>query len=203
MYSVKSVNRLIGELGKLPGIGEKTAQRLCYYILRMSKESAANLGEAIKEVKERVKYCSVCNNITEQDPCQICRDESRDKSIICVVEEPQDVFLIERLGEFKGLYHVLGGAISPIKGVNPEDIDVEGLLRRVREQKMKEVILATDPNVEGETTAIYIFQMLSSLPVRVTRLAHGLPAGGDLEFADEVTLSQAFQGRREMGAGKF
>jgi len=203
MYSVKSVNRLIGELGKLPGIGEKTAQRLCYYILRMSKESAANLGEAIKEVKERVKYCSVCNNITEQDPCQICRDESRDKSIICVVEEPQDVFLIERLGEFKGLYHVLGGAISPIKGVNPEDIDVEGLLRRVKEQKMKEVILATDPNVEGETTAIYIFQMLSSLPVQVTRLAHGLPAGGDLEFADEVTLSQAFQGRREMGAGKF
>jgi len=203
MYSVKSVNRLIGELGKLPGIGEKTAQRLCYYILRMSKESAANLGEAIKEVKERVKYCSVCNNITEQDPCEICRDESRDKSIICVVEEPQDVFLIERLGEFKGLYHVLGGAISPIKGVNPEDIDVEGLLRRVKEQKMKEVILATDPNVEGETTAIYIFQMLSSLPVQVTRLAHGLPAGGDLEFADEVTLSRAFQGRREMGAGKF
>lgn len=203
MYSVKSVNRLIGELGKLPGIGEKTAQRLCYYILRMPKESAANLGEAIKEVKERVKYCSVCNNITEQDPCQICRDETRDKSIVCVVEEPQDVFLIERLGEFKGLYHVLGGAISPIKGVNPEDIDVEGLLRRVKEQKMKEVILATDPNVEGETTAIYIFQMLSSLPVQVTRLAHGLPAGGDLEFADEITLSQAFQGRREMGAGKF
>ncbi|RLE07008.1 recombination protein RecR [Candidatus Aerophobetes bacterium] len=198
MYSVKSINKLIGELSKLPGIGEKTAQRLAFYILKSPRESALSLGEAIKEVKDKVRYCSICNNITEEDPCRICRDEGRDRSTICVVEEPQDVFLIEKLGEFKGIYHVLGGAISPIKGINPEDIDIKKLLRRVREEKIKEVILATDPNAEGETTAIYIFKMLSPLKVKVTRLAHGLPAGGDLEFADEVTLSQALEGRREM-----
>lgn len=194
------MNRLIGELSRLPGIGEKTAQRLAFYILKSPKESALSLGEAIKEVKERVRYCSICNNITEEDPCRICQDERRDRSTICVVEGPQDVFLIEKLGEFKGVYHVLGGAISPIKGINPEDIDINGLLRRVKEEKIKEVILATDPDAEGETTAIYIFKMLSSMGVRVTRLAHGLPAGGDLEFADEVTLSQALEGRKEMTA---
>ncbi|MCD6082633.1 recombination protein RecR [Candidatus Aerophobetes bacterium] len=200
MYSVKSVDRLIGELSKLPGIGEKTAQRLCFYILRMPKEGAINLTKAIRELKEKVRYCSICNNITEEDPCQICRDKSRDRSIICVVEEPQDVFLIEKLGEYKGVYHVLGGAISPIKGVEAEDIAISSLLERVKREKVKEVILATDPDVEGETTAIYIFKILSPLSVKVTRLAHGLPAGGDLEFADEVTLSQALRGRQEMSS---
>jgi len=200
MYSVKSVDKLIGELSKLPGIGEKTAQRLCFYILRMPEEGAINLTKAIRELKEKVRYCSICNNITEEDPCQICRDKSRDRSIICVVEEPQDVFLIEKLGEYKGVYHVLGGAISPIKGVEAEDIAIGSLLERVKREKAKEVILATDPDVEGETTAIYIFKVLSPLPVKVTRLAHGLPAGGDLEFADEVTLSQALRGRQEMSS---
>ena len=198
MYSVNSLNKLIGELNKLPGIGEKTAQRLSFFILRQPKESALRLVESIKEVKEKARYCSVCANITEEDPCRICQDIRRDRTVLCVVEGPEDVFLLERMGKFKGLYHVLGGAISPLKGVKPEDINMKSLLKRVKEEKIEEVILATDPNVEGETTALYISKLLSSLKIKVTRLAYGLPAGGDLEFADEVTLWESLDGRREI-----
>jgi len=198
MYSVKSLNRLVGELSKLPGIGEKSAERIAFFILKERKENIFRLAEAIRELKERVKYCSVCGNVTEEDPCKICQDGTRDKSIICVVEEPRDVFLFERVRRFKGVYHVLRGAISPIKGIGSEDINIRPLLERVKKGNVKEVILATDPNAEGETTAIYLFKLLSSLNVRITRLAHGLPAGGDLEFADELTLLEALEGRREM-----
>ena len=198
MYSVRSINKLIGELNRLPGIGEKTAQRLSFFILKQSKENALRLAETIKEVKEKVKYCSICGNVTEEDPCRICEDERRDRSILCVVERPGDIFLLERMGKFKGVYHVLGGAISPLKGVNPEDINIKSLLKRVKQGEIKEVILATDPNVEGETTALYISKLISSLKVKLTRLAYGLPVGGDLEFADEVTLWEALEGRREI-----
>lgn len=198
MYSVKSLNKLIGELSKLPGIGEKSAERIAFFILKERKESVFRLAEAIKKVKEKVKYCSICGNVTEEDPCPICQDETRDKSILCVVEKPQDVFLFEKIRRFKGVYHVLRGAISPIKGIGPEDINIQSLLDRVKKEKIKEIILATDPNVEGETTAMYIYKLLSSPGLRITRLAHGLPAGGDLEFADELTLLEALEGRREM-----
>lgn len=198
MYSVKSLDRLVGELSKLPGIGEKSAQRIAFFILKKRRENVFRLAEAIKEVKEKVKFCSICGNVTEKDPCPICQDETRDKSILCVVEEPRDVFLFEKVRRFKGVYHVLGGAISPIKGIGPEDISIKALLERVKKREIKEIILATDPNVEGETTAIYIFKLLSSPEVKITRLAHGLPAGGDLEFADELTLMEALEGRREM-----
>jgi len=198
MYSVKSLNKLIGELSKLPGIGEKSAQRIAFFILKERKENAFRLAESIKEVKEKVKYCSICGNVTEEDPCPICQDETRDKSIICVIEEPQDVFLFEKIRRFKGVYHILRGAISPIKGIGPEDINIKSLLERVKKGKIKEIILATDPNVEGETTAMYIYKLFFPLGVKITRLAHGLPAGGDLEFADELTLLEALEGRREM-----
>ena len=198
MYSVKSINKLIGELNKLPGIGEKTAQRLSFFILKQSKENALRLAESIKEVKEKTGHCSICGNVTEEDPCPICQDEKRDRSILCVVERPEDIFLLERMGKFKGLYHVLGGAISPLKGINPEDINIDSLLKRIKQGEIKEVILATDPNVEGETTAIYISKLISSFKVKLTRLAYGLPVGGDLEFADEVTLWEALEGRREI-----
>jgi len=154
MYSVKSLNKLIGELSKLPGIGEKSAQRIAFFILKERKENVFRLAESIKEVKEKVKYCSICGNVTEEDPCPICQDETRDKSILCVVEKPQDVFLFEKIRRFKGVYHILRGAISPIKGIGPEDINIKSLLERVKKGKIKEIILATDPNVEGETTAM-------------------------------------------------
>jgi len=198
MYSVNSINKLIGELSKLPGIGEKTAQRLSFFILKESKENALRLAESIKEVKEKVRYCSICANITEEDPCRICQDKRRDRATLCVVEGPEDVFLLERMGKFKGVYHVLGGAISPLKGVRPEDINIKGLLKRIKQGEIKEVILATDPNVEGETTAIYISKLIFPFKIKITRLAYGLPAGGDLEFADEVTLWESLEGRREM-----
>lgn len=199
MYHVKSVDKLIGELNKLPGIGEKTAERLSFFILKNSQENVERLADSLKEVKEKVRFCSLCGNITEDDPCRICKDETRDRTTICVVEHPQDLFLLERVRQYRGLYHVLGGAISPLKGVGPEDVNIESLLRRVKQGKVKEVILATDPNAEGEVTAIYISKLISPYRVKVTRLACGLPAGGDLEFADEVTLGEALKGRREIG----
>lgn len=198
MYYINSLDRLINQLTRLPGIGERSARRLAFYILKQPQQEATRLVDAIKTVKERVKRCSICNNFSEEDPCPICRDEKRNRSVICVVEEPQDVFLFERIREYRGLYHVLGGAISPLKGINPESLNINSLLKRVENGGIKEVILATDPDTEGEATAIYLFKLLQSLRVKVSRLAHGLPAGGDLEFADEITLTHALRGRKEM-----
>ncbi len=200
MYRVKSVDKLIGELNKLPGIGEKTAERLSFFILKNSQENVQRLADCLKEVKERVRFCSVCGTITEDDPCRICQDETRDRTTICVVEHPQDLFLLERIRQYRGVYHVLGGAISPLRGIGPEDVNIEDLLKRIKQGKVKEVILATDPNTEGEATAIYISRLVSAHKVKVTRLAYGLPAGGDLEFADEVTLGEALKGRREISS---
>jgi recombination protein RecR len=188
--------RLIDELGKLPGIGPKTAQRLAYFILRAPGEEARALGEAIRAVKEELRYCSVCFNIAETDPCPVCSADDRDGSLVCVVEEPLDVLAIERTGGFRGRYHVLHGAISPVNGVRPEDLRIAALAERVRRGGIAEVILATNPNLEGEATAMYIAQLLHGSGAAVTRLARGLPVGGDLEYADEVTLSRALEGRR-------
>lgn len=200
MYHVKSVDKLIGELNKLPGIGEKTAERLSFFILKNSRENVERLADSLREVKEKVRFCSVCGNITEDDPCRICKDETRDRATICVVEHPQDLFLLERVRQYRGLYHVLGGAISPLKGVGPEDVNIGSLLKRVKQGKVTEIILATDPNTEGEATAIYISKLISPHKVKVTRLAYGLPVGGDLEFADEVTLGEALKGRRDISS---
>lgn len=194
------MDKLIGELNKLPGIGEKTAERLSFFILKNSRENVERLADSLREVKEKVRFCSVCGNITEDDPCRICKDETRDRATICVVEHPQDLFLLERVRQYRGLYHVLGGAISPLKGVGPEDINIGSLLKRVKQGKVTEIILATDPNTEGEATGIYISKLISPHKVKVTRLAYGLPVGGDLEFADEVTLGEALKGRREISS---
>jgi recombination protein RecR len=194
--SSESVDRLIEEFSKLPGIGRKTAMRLVFYILKEDKTEAERLAQALLDVKDRVKYCSICFNITESDPCFICQDEKRDKSMICVVEEANDVLALEKTGEYKGLYHVLGGALSPLDGITPENLRIKELLHRVKEE-VKEIILATNPNVEGEATAIYLSKLIKPLGVRVTRIARGLPVGGDLEFADQVTLMRALEGRRE------
>jgi len=197
MYKVKSIENLISQLSKLPGIGRKSAQRIALFLVRSSKDQHQSLIQAIDQVSKKVKPCSICGNLTENDPCPICQDEKRDQSIICVVEQPRDVIAIEKMGKFHGLHHVLGGVISPAKDIGPGEINIKGLLERVRKGKVKEVLLATDPNPEGETTAMYISRLLSPLRVEVTRLAIGLPAGGDLEFADDFTLSQAFEGRRK------
>jgi len=198
MYSVKSLDKLVEEFGQLPGIGEKSAQRLAFFVSKAPKDYGKRLIEAIGQVMEKVKYCSICGNVTESDPCPICQDSRRNRSTICVVEEPRDVLVLERAGKFKGLYHVLGGAISPTKGVNPGDINIRGLIRRVEEHKIKEVILATDPNTDGQATALYIAKLLMRRGIKVTRLGMGLPVGGDLEFADDDTLSYALEGRRTM-----
>ena len=197
-YYARPLSNLIGQLTKLPGIGKKTAQRLAFYILSMEDESITELSEAISEIKGKLDYCSVCNNLTESDPCPICRDAKRDGSIICVIENVKDIIAMEKTGEYKGLYHVLHGAISPMDGVGPDDIKIQGLLDRISNNEVEEVILATDPNVEGEATAMYIAKLLKSLEIKTTRIAHGLPAGGDLEYADEITLSKALEGRREI-----
>lgn len=197
-YYAKPLNRLISELGKLPGIGGKTAQRLAFHILNLSDEEANGLAEAIKDAKANMHYCSVCGNLTDQDPCSICSDQARDKSVICVVESPRDVFAMERVREFNGLYHVLNGAISPMEGIGPEDINLRSLIVRLQTEDVKEVILATNPNIEGEATAMYIAKLVKPAGIKVTRIAHGLPVGGDLEYADEVTLSKAMEGRREI-----
>ena len=188
--------RLIDELGKLPGIGPKTAQRLAYFILRSPADDATSLALAIRAVKEQLRYCSVCFNIAEEDPCEVCRADDRDASTVCVVEEPLDVLAVERTGGYRGRYHVLHGAISPVNGVRPDDLRIAPLAARVRNGGIREVILATNPNLEGEATAMYIAQLLNGSGAQVTRLARGLPVGGDLEYTDEVTLSRALEGRR-------
>jgi recombination protein RecR len=188
--------RLIDELGKLPVIGPKTASRLAYFILRASGDDARALSEAIRAVKEELRYCSVCFNIAETDPCAVCSADDRDAGLVCVVEEPLDVLAIERTGGYRGRYHVLHGAISPVNGVRPDDLRIAPLAERVRHGGVREVILATNPNLEGEATAMYIAQLLQPVGVSVTRLARGLPVGGDLEYTDEVTLSRALEGRQ-------
>ncbi len=193
------VTRLIEEFHRLPGVGPKTAQRLTFYLLRAPKEQAASLAEALVQLKDHIVTCSICTNIAEENPCAICRDESRDRSIICVVEEPLDVLAIERTREYRGLYHVLHGAISPVEGIGPEDLRVSELLTRIqRDSGIKEIVLATNPNLEGEATAMYLERLIKPLGAKMTRLARGLPVGGDLEYADEVTLTRALEGRREM-----
>jgi recombination protein RecR len=189
--------RLIEELQRLPGIGPKGAQRLAFHILKTPREQADRLVDAVREVKERVTYCSVCNNITDADPCFFCTSDDRDRDVICVVEEPQNVTAIEKTRDFKGVYHVLMGAISPLQGVGPDDLKIKGLLARVG-NGVREIILATNPTVEGEATAIYLARLLKPLGMRVTRIAMGVPVGSDLEYADEVTMTKALEGRREV-----
>lgn len=198
------VQDLIDEFGRLPGIGPKSAQRIAFYILQTHNFDVTRLAELLVEVREKVRFCETCGNITEETQCSICRDERRDRTLICVVEEPKDVIAIERTRQFRGVYHVLGGAISPIDGIGPDDLSIAQLMRRLGEgaadehTRVKEVILATDPNLEGEATASYLSRLLSTLDVPVSRLASGLPVGGDLEFADEITLGRAFEGRTSM-----
>jgi recombination protein RecR len=189
--------RLIEELQRLPGIGPKSAQRVAFHILKTPREDADRLADAVREVKERVTYCSICNNITALDPCAYCSNDARDHQLICVVEEPQNVSAVEKSREFKGVYHVLMGALSPLQGIGPDDLKIKGLLSRVSEG-VGEVILATNPNVEGEATAIYLARLLKPLGVKVTRIAMGVPVGSDLEYADEVTMHKAMEGRREV-----
>jgi recombination protein RecR len=189
--------RLIEELQRLPGIGPKGAQRLAFHILKTPREQTDRLSDALREVKERVTYCSVCNNITDVDPCAFCTGGARDRHVICVVEEPQNVAAIEKSREFKGMYHVLMGALSPLQGIGPDDLKIKSLLGRVS-NGVTEIILATNPNVEGEATAIYLARLLKPLGVKVTRIAMGVPVGSDLEYADEVTMHKAIEGRREV-----
>ena len=190
------VQDLIDELGRLPGVGPKSAQRIAFHILQADPVDVRRLVDVLREVKERVRFCSVCGNVAEEDQCRICRDGRRDHTVICVVEESKDVVAIEKTREFHGRYHVLGGAISPIEGIGPDNLRIKELMVRLADSDVTEVILATDPNLEGEATATYLARMLKPLGLRVTRLASGLPVGGDLEYADEVTLGRAFEGRR-------
>jgi recombination protein RecR len=192
------IENLITELTKLPGIGRKTAQRLAFFILAMSEEDAKGISRAITEVKEKARFCKECFNITEEEICSICSNSSRDRSKLCVVEEPSNILVIERSKGFDGLYHVLLGALSPIDGFTPDRLKINELIERVRRNSIQEVIIATNPNTKGEMTAQYIGEMLKPFPVRVTRIAYGLPIGGDIEFADEVTLGKALEGRREL-----
>jgi recombination protein RecR len=192
------VTRLIEEFHKLPGIGPKSAQRLTYHLLRIPKEDALALADAITQLKERTVLCSICQNVTESDPCAICRDESRDRTVICVVEEPLDILAVERTRGFRGLYHVLHGVISPMEGIGPEDLKVNELLARLRSGNVAEVIMATNPNLEGEATSMYVSRLLTPLGTRVTRLARGLPMGSDLEYADDVTLARALENRQDV-----
>lgn len=196
--TVEPIARLIEELARLPGIGPKTAQRLTFFLLRQPKDAAIRLADAIVHMKEQTMLCSVCLNLTDVDPCPVCRDERRDATMICVVEEPLDILAIERSREYRGKYHVLHGAISPMEGVGPDDLKISELLRRLGDGVVEEVILATNPNVEGEATATYLARLLRPLGIRVSRIARGLPAGGDLEYADDVTLASALEGRRPM-----
>ncbi len=191
-----AVADLIGELGRLPGVGPKSAQRIAFHLLQADSDDVDRLVAALTEVKLRVRFCLTCGNVAEDDACRICRDPRRDDAVICVVEEPKDVVAIERTREFRGRYHVLGGAISPIDGIGPDNLRIAQLLRRLAGAEVTEVILATDPNLEGEATATYLARLLKPLGLRTTRLASGLPVGGDLEYADEVTLGRAFEGRR-------
>lgn len=197
-YYAKPLGKLINELSRLPGIGGKTAQRLAFHILSMDEKEAKALADSIIDAKTNMKYCSVCGNLTDTDPCAICSDPTRDKSVICVVETPKDVVAMERIKEFTGMYHVLHGAISPMEGIGPEDINLKQLIVRLQQEDVQEIILATNPNIEGEATAMYIARLIKPSGIKVSRIAHGIPVGGDLEYADEVTLLKAVEGRREL-----
>ena len=194
----RPVERLITELSKLPSIGPKSAQRIAFHVVRSRPDDARALADALREVKERIRPCRRCFNLTEGEECEICTDPRRDASVICAVEDPYDIGPIERTGEYRGLYHVLGGALSPLDGIEPEDLRIAELVERVEKEGTKEIVIATNPNTTGEATALFIAQELKDTPVRVTALASGLPVGGDLEYADEVTLGRAFAGRREI-----
>ncbi|HUI66114.1 MAG TPA: recombination mediator RecR [Bacteroidota bacterium] len=194
LYTSEALQQLIEEFSKLPGIGRKSAQRIALHLLKQPREEVVRMAKALVNVKDRIRYCSLCCNITEQDPCAICASAKRDRTLICVVEEPNDVLAIEKTNDFSGLYHVLGGSLSPLDGIGPEDIKVQELLQRIG-PGIAEVILAMNPNVEGEATTIYLTRLLKPLGVRISRIARGLPVGGDLEFADEATLSRALEGR--------
>lgn len=197
-YYAKPLNKLINELSKLQGIGNKTAQRLAFNILDMEDKEAFSIAQAIIDAKTTMKYCSICGNLTDIEPCAICSDSGRDQNVICVVESPKEVAAMERIREFKGLYHVLHGAISPLEGIGPEDINLKSLITRLQENDVNEIILATNPNIEGEATAMYIARLIKPTGITVSRIAHGIPVGGDLEYADEVTLSKAMEGRRNL-----
>ena len=197
-YYSSQISRLIEEFSKLPGIGPKSAQRLAFHIQALEDREAAQLAEAITTAKREMKYCSVCGNLTDEDPCAICSDSSRREDIICVVESPRDVMAMERIKEYNGLYHVLHGVISPMEGIGPEDINLKSLIQRLQANDVKELIIATNPNIEGEATAMYIARLIKPAGIKVTRIAHGIPVGGDLEYADEVTLLKSLEGRREL-----
>jgi recombination protein RecR len=197
-YSSRLIESLIEEFGRLPGIGRKTAQRLAFHVLKQPRDEALRLSDAVRAVKERVSSCTVCGNITEQDPCLICSDTRREKDVICVVETPVDVVAVEQSGSFRGQYHVLGGALNPLDGVGPENIRADELVDRVRETPTREVILATNPNPAGEATALYLSEILRPLGVQVTRIARGVPVGSDIEFSDQATLARALEGRKDL-----
>jgi recombination protein RecR len=197
LYTSEALQELIEEFARLPGIGRKSAQRLALYVLKQSRDDVIRMAKSLVSVKDRIRYCSVCCNITEQDPCVICASAKRDRSVICVVEEPSDVIALEKTNEFRGLYHVLGGALSPLDGIGPEELKTRELVTRVGGE-VAEVILAMNPNVEGEATTIYLTRLLKPLGVKVSRIARGIPVGGDLEFADEATLSRALEGRIQL-----
>jgi recombination protein RecR len=195
ILTAESIEQLAEQFAQLPGIGRKTAHRLALYVVKMQREEVVTLARALVNVKDKVRYCSICSNITEDDPCPICSNTKRDRAVICVVEEPTDVLALERTNEFKGLYHVLGGALSPLDGIGPEDLRIKELLRRIEASTVEEIILALNPDVEGEATTLYISKLLKPLGLKVTRIARGLPVGTDLEFADEATLGRALEGR--------
>ncbi|MEJ9279594.1 recombination mediator RecR [Ureibacillus thermosphaericus] len=198
MYYPEPISKLIDSFMKLPGIGPKTAARLAFFVLTMKEDAVLSFAKALVDAKRDLTYCSVCGHITDVNPCQICTDQSRDASTICVVQDPKDVIAMEKMKDYHGLYHVLHGAISPMDGVGPEDINVASLINRLKDERVKELILATNPTIEGEATAMYISRLVKPSGIRTTRIAHGLPVGGDLEYADEVTLSKALEGRREI-----
>ena len=198
MYYPEPIAKLIDGFTKLPGIGPKTATRLAFFVLKMKEDDVVDLAKALVNAKRKLLFCSQCQNITDVDPCYICSDKSRDAACICVVQEPKDFIALERTKEFRGTYHVLHGAISPMEGIGPDDIRLPELLNRLKDERVQELILATNPNLEGEATAMYISRLVKPFGIRVTRIAHGLPVGGDLEYADEVTLTKALEGRREL-----
>lgn len=198
MHYPEPIAKLIDSFTKLPGIGPKTAGRLAFHVLRMKEDDVIDFAKALVSVKRNLTYCSICCNITDTDPCRMCQDKTRDNSVICVVQDSKDLVAMERTKEFQGYYHVLQGAISPMEGIGPDQIKIAELLRRLSDERVQELILATNPNIEGEATAMYISRLVKPFGIRVTRIAHGLPVGGDLDYADEVTLSKALEGRREL-----
>ncbi|MCS7464543.1 recombination mediator RecR [Paenibacillus doosanensis] len=198
MFYPEPLAKLIDAFSRLPGIGPKTAARLAFHVLRMKEDDCIDFAKALVNVKRNLHYCSVCCNITDTDPCRICQDKTRDRSVICVVQEPKDLVAMERTREFNGYYHVLHGAISPMEGIGPDEIRIADLLKRLSDERVQELILATNPNIEGEATAMYLSRLVRPFGLKVTRIAHGLPVGGDLEYADEVTLTKALEGRREL-----